>query len=316
MAASKSVLRAAIVFYCILPAACVSTPEHSKGKEAHDAPPVTRDLTYAERSGIKLLADWHPSRSAELSRNGKPPACIVIHGGGWFKGNKKDMESVAQRLASRGFSTLNISYRLAPAHRFPAQVHDVKDAIRWVKANSGKLGIDESRICLFGYSAGAHLALMGGFTRPVDGLDDTRPPTARIYEAGSNSKILKTVPSELSVHAIAAGGTPSKLNDGNYNHYYEKFFGKPPSEIPETYKQASPVTFVRKGLPPVFLYHGTHDWVVEVEQSRSLVDQLRKNGVDVEYLEVTFGHVATFIFDEKEVGAAINFLEKRLAPGK
>jgi predicted esterase len=62
----------------------------------------------------------------------------------------------------------------------------------------------------------------------------------------------------------------------------------------------------------VFLYHGKNDWIVEVEQSRRLVDKLQSVGVDVEYLEVTFGHVATFLFDEKEVGAAVSFLKSRL----
>ncbi|MEY4632543.1 MAG: hypothetical protein RIQ81_2663 [Pseudomonadota bacterium] len=273
---------------------------------------VVRDLVFAERTKVKLRGDWHPSRSPALMRAGKPPACIVIHGGGWYKGDKKDMESVAQRLAERGFATLNIKYRLAPEHRFPAAVHDTKDAIRWVRANAADLGIDASRLCLFGYSAGAHLALMAAFTRPSDGLDDTAPPTAKIFRWGSDHDTAAKKPADLSVQAVAAGGTPSDLTAGNYNEYYEKFFGKPPSEIPETYKKASPMTFVRKGLPPVFLYHGKHDWIVEVEQSRRLVDKLRRNNVDVEYLEVTFGHVATFLFDEKEVGAAVDFLSSRL----
>ena len=261
-----------------------------------DATPV-RDLVFAQRTKVLLKADWHPVNGSPLARNGKNPACIVIHGGGWYKGDKTDMESISRRLARRGIPSLNIN---------------TKDAIRWVKANSQALGVDPARICMFGYSAGAHLALMSGFTRPKDGLDDTTPPTARIFRFGSQSELIRKMPADLGVKVLVSGGTPSDLTEGNYNEYYEKFFGRPPSEIPETYRKASPVTYVRRGLPPVFLYHGNQDWIVDVEQSRRLAVNLKKQDVDTEYLEVTLGHVATFLFDDKEVNAAMNFLESRI----
>lgn len=272
---------------------------------------IIRDLNYSERSGVRLKADWHPALNGELQRAGRVPACVVIHGGGWYKGNKKDMESVAARLADAGIAAFNVSYRLAPEHRFPAAVHDIKDAIRWVKGNAASLGVDADRVCLIGYSAGAHLALMAGFTQPDDGLDDTNPPAAKIFKFQGPEQLL-SLPTSLSVKAIAAGGAPIDLTGGNYNEYYEKFFGQPPNVIPQIYIAASPITYVRKGLPPVFLYHGKHDWVVDVDQSRRLVAKLRSRGVEVEYLEVTLGHVATFLFDDKEVGAAIKFLSSRL----
>jgi acetyl esterase/lipase len=272
---------------------------------------VVRDLIYAERTGIQLKADWHPANKDNLKPREKMPACIVIHGGGWYKGDKKDMESISTRLADSGIGALNIKYRLAPEFRFPAPVIDTKDAIRWIKGNADRLGVDAERVCPMGYSAGAHLALMAGFTQPSDGLDDTSPSGAKISRF-PGVEWLTSFPKDLRVKAIAAGGAPVDLNDGSYNKYYEKFFGQPPSAIPQTYRAASPITYVRKGLPPVFLYHGKNDWIVEVEQSRRLVDKLQSVGVDVEYLEVTFGHVATFLFDEKEVGAAVSFLKSRL----
>ena len=271
-----------------------------------------RDLVYAERNSVPLTGDWHPASSPQMTRKGKAPVCIVIHGGGWYKGDKGDMESVAQRLLRRGIAVFNINYRLAPAHRFPASVLDTKDAIRWIKANANDLGVDPDRVCLFGYSAGAHLALMAGFTGPKEGLDDSVPPTARIFRSGSRTQTWAKLPRNLTIKAIVAGGTPSDLTEGIYNEYYEKYFGRPPGEIPETYRKASPISYIRRGLPPVFLYHGNHDWVVNVEQSRRLAKKLRAKGVDVEYLEVTLGHVATFLFDDKEVNAAIGFLEARL----
>jgi acetyl esterase/lipase len=155
--------------------ACATTSESSK-------PKITRDFIFAERTGVKLTADWHPALNEELARDKKAPACIVIHGGGWYKGDKKDMESVAVRLSESGIAAMNMNYRLAPEHRFPAPVLDTKDAIRWIKGNAKSLGIDADRVCMIGYSAGAHLALMAGFTLPSDGLDDTKPPSAKIFK--------------------------------------------------------------------------------------------------------------------------------------
>jgi len=272
---------------------------------------IEKNLAFAKRDKIELLADWyHPLSEAKSGH--RQPACVVIHGGGWYKGDKEDMDSVARRLAQAGIAALNINYRLAPSHRFPSPVYDTKDAIRYLKANASQLGVDPERICLFGYSAGGHLALMAGFTRPEDRLDDSDPAGATIFRYGTKNDVIQSPPSDLRVRSIVAGGTPSDLTSGDYNDYYEKFFGRPPSEIPEIYKQASPMSFVRPGLPSVFLYHGNHDWIVKVEQSRSLAQKLKDQRVDFEYLEVSLGHVATFLFDEKEVSAAIKFLKKRL----
>ncbi len=307
---------AALLTNCATAASPGKTVVKSQSADSVSDDSPVRDLVFAERTKVMLKADWHPvpllSGKSPLSRDGKNPVCIVIHGGGWYKGDKSDMESVSRRLAHRGIPSLNINYRLSPEFRFPSPVLDTKDAIRWVKANARALGVDPARICLFGYSAGAHLALMSGFTGPKDGLDDTTPPSARIFRFGSQKELIRKTPADLGIKVLVAGGTPSDLTGGDYNDYYQKFFGRPPSEIPETYRKASPVTFVRRGLPPVFLYHGNHDWVVDVEQSRRLAGKLKKHDVDTEYLEVTLGHVVTFLFDDKEVNAALKFLEARI----
>ena len=274
---------------------------------------VFRDIVYAEREGVKLSGDFH----SVVSRDREAPICIVIHGGGWYKGKREDMESVAERFADQGVAVFNMSYRLAPKFRFPAPILDTKDAIRWVKANSKELGVDPSRLCLFGYSAGAHLSLMAGMTGPSEKLDDTAPPSSKvfIFNRSTLAKPTQLAPpqSDLSVAAIAAGGSPTDLTDGSYNEYYEKFFGVTPQNNPKVYQDASPINYVKKGLPPVFLYHGKFDWVVDVNQSRRLIDKLRKQGVTAEYLEVTFGHVATFLFDSHEIEASLKFIKKHLA---
>ena len=188
-----------------------------------NAPEPQRDILYAVRDSVELRADWHPAAKTALTTKGETPACVVIHGGGWYKGDKSDMESISRRLAENGIAVMNINYRLSPAYRFPAPVLDTKDAIRWLKANSKELFVDPKRVCVFGYSAGAHLALMAGFTQPGDALDDTTPPTAKILKYKSDSEVLSKLPKDLSVRVVVGGGTPSNLFNGDYNKYYEKF---------------------------------------------------------------------------------------------
>ena len=165
---------------------CATTkPNSSKVTQGE----VVKNIVYAERTEVKLSGDFYPARSEP----GPTPVCIVIHGGGWYKGKRQDMESVAQRFSENGIAVFNISYRLAPRFKFPAPVLDTKDAIRWVKANAKALGVDSRRLCLFGYSAGAHLSLMAGMTDPSDKLDDTDPPSSKVFIYNQNYTKAKSI---------------------------------------------------------------------------------------------------------------------------
>ena len=288
---------------------CATFSSNSKQGRNNSSP--KDNIVYALNNGFELKGDWHPA-TANFRGKTIRPVCIVIHGGGWYKGDKTDMTSVSERLADQGVSVFNINYRLSPTHQFPASVYDIKDAIRWVKLNAKFLGVDDDKICLFGYSAGAHLALMAGFTRKEDGFDDVLH-AGIISPTLGDPKVRLSVPtSDLSVAAIIAGGAPSDLTSGDYNEYYEKYFGSPPSVIPETYRRASSVFYVRAGQPPLFLYHGKNDWIVDVNQSRRLVDRIRAVGAEVDYHELYFGHVATFLFDTNELDLTLDFLDSKL----
>src|SRR6185436_16754791 len=95
------------------------------------------------------------------------PAVVVVHGGAWMHGDPSQAAGNALHFARRGISTVSISYRLAPAHRFPAPLDDVHHGIRWVRAHADELGIDPSRMALLGLSAGAHLTLLAHLARDV-----------------------------------------------------------------------------------------------------------------------------------------------------
>ena len=125
---------------------------------------VREAISYASRESGDLKADLY------LPNVALAPAIVLIHGGGWIRGKRTEMNNIAKTLAKHGYAVLNIDYRLAPEHRFPAQIEDCRQAVKWLRDNAKNLGIDANKIGSFGYSAGAHLALLLG----VSGDEDTK----------------------------------------------------------------------------------------------------------------------------------------------
>src|SRR5215468_11077926 len=113
-------------------------------------------VVYSEVDGVPLRHD----RCRPPGTSGRVPAVVFVHGGRWMRGDPSQASGNALHLARRGIATIAISYRLAPAHRFPAALDDVRRGLRWVRAHAAELGIDPDRIALLGLSAGAHIGLM------------------------------------------------------------------------------------------------------------------------------------------------------------
>ena len=133
-------------------------------------PPKTtteQDIVYTKAGSVELKLDM--ARPAE--GDGPFPAVLVIHGGAWRQGNKADVRQILPQFAKRGYVAISPQYRFCPKDTFPAQVHDVKAAVRWLKTNAKKYKVDPERIGAIGFSAGGHLALMLGLTGPADGLE-------------------------------------------------------------------------------------------------------------------------------------------------
>ncbi|MEE9412384.1 MAG: alpha/beta hydrolase [Methylococcales bacterium] len=215
------------------------------------------------------------------------PLVIMIHGGSWARGKKEQMTPVAEQFVRAGIAVFNISYRFAPAHHWPAQRQDLENALAFILKNKQRFSIDYQRIGAFGYSSGAHLALMLAYHPDRDKQESTR------------------------LSAVAAGGAPVDLTVWPKSKSVEQLIGHPYSTHSHLFKEASPISYVRAGLPPTFLYHGEHDWVVEVEQSQKLVAALKKVNVEAEYYELFFGHFVTFLFDEEQVAEMISFFRDK-----
>ncbi len=252
---------------------------------------LLRDVPYAQRGEVELLADIHVPASAKVS-----PAIVLVHGGSWARGNRRRMERIAAEAVKRGFVAVNIEYRLAPEHRYPAQLEDVLAAVCWVRRNADRLRIDPQRIAVWGYSAGAHLSVLAA----------SRP------EAASPND---DCPSDLArVQACILGSTPADLRRFGDVRSVRHFLGGSPSEIAEVYEDASPILAVDAQNPPTFLYHGRADWVVDIEHSRELRSALEAAGVPVQLVETNRGHFSQALFSEEATGHAFDFLDRWLEP--
>ncbi|HEX4871783.1 MAG TPA: alpha/beta hydrolase [Nevskiaceae bacterium] len=249
---------------------------------------VERDLGFTP-------AGWPQALQADLYRplgEGPHPAVLLIHGGGWERGDREQVQGIAWRLAEAGYLVMNTTYRFAPAHRFPAQLEDVQAAVRWLRSPAGReRGVDPARIAAFGYSAGAHLAALLGATPAVAGLGD--PATA--------------------VQAVVAGGTPSDLTKYGGGTLVPQLIGGPRRSHIEQFRRASPVFHVTPAHPPTFLYHGGLDTLVGPDHAQDYYDLLRQNGVEAElFLLRGRGHITAFLTDGPAVRAAIAFLDRQL----
>ncbi len=275
---AQRLLRAlALITALALAGGCASAPF-----EVH-----MQQVTYASHGGVPQQADVYRPRGT-----GPFPAVVVIHGGGWRKGGPWQMQHIAERLAGEGFVVANIGYRLAPEFTYPAPVEDSEAAVRWLREHATEYRVDVDRVGAWGYSAGAHLALLRA-TRDTP------------VSAGTTSTRLT---------AVVGGGSPTDMTLFGENEIVTMFMGGTPSAKPDAYRDASPVTHVTPGDPPAFLYHGKSDWVVAPQHTHELADALRKAGVEVSVTEPFFGHIAVFLFGRAEEDAAIEFLRQRLRP--
>ena len=257
------------------------------------------EATYRlERSigGIEYTpADWPQPLFADLhlpQRRGPLPVVITVHGGGWAKCGRGDMDAIGKKLVRHGYAVLNVSHRLAPRFTFPAQLHDLKQALGWVVANAERYRLDVRHINAWGYSSGAHLVAL------LASRKSDQP----------NSRLSFGLP---PLRAVVAGGIPADLLKYPDSGIINRFIGGNGNELATVWADASPVNHVSDDDPPVFLYHGKLDILVGADQSSNYYAALRAGGVDAElYLHNWFGHFGMFLFGGDAEARAIAFLDR------
>jgi acetyl esterase/lipase len=223
-------------------------------------------LPYAKIDDLELLVDViRPADTGVIS-----PAVIYVHGGGWAAGSKSDTPN--EMLASRGFATFSVSYRFSHEAIFPAAIHDVKAAIRWVRANAAGLRIDPERIGIWGYSAGGHLASLAAVTGDLPELEgDGESPE---FSSSVQAVVPLSGPSWFPAESMHGDAAVARL------------LGAHQTEAPEVAALASPAGHVNAGAPPFLIVHGDADTVVPISQSELLDERLRDAGVDSELIRV------------------------------
>lgn len=224
--------------------------------------------------------------AAPAAGDGPFPAVVCIHGGAWCSGSKREYRGGIRTLARHGYVAASVEYRLAPQHKFPAQIEDVKCAVRYLRAHAEELSVDPDRIGAMGDSAGGHLALLLGLMDPADGLE------------GSGG--WPEQPSK--VQAVAEYFGPADFTQWRIvpliEPFIKKSLGKDSREIMLDFlgsiepgdpilAKASPITYVSRGDPPVLTFHGTADVLVPIKQSRILHEALKVAEVPCTLVPVT-----------------------------
>ncbi|MBI5094075.1 MAG: alpha/beta hydrolase [Candidatus Hydrogenedentes bacterium] len=228
---------------------------------------------------VELMSDLdcgkggeHPLRAdIYMPRNMKKPvpALIFIHGGGWKSGGKTDYGVYLVSYAKKGYVTVGISYRFSNEAPFPAALEDVKCAVRWLRANAATYHVNPDQIGVIGGSAGGYLVLMLGYTSDVTEFEG----------GGGNAGVSSKVQAVVDFYGPADLTTPFAQQAG----VVKDFLKKPYDEAKELWAKASPITYVKPGLPPTLVLHGSIDTTVPIEQSEDLVARLKETGNIVEY---------------------------------
>lgn len=263
-------------------AGCSSLPSGAEPvREIHNQ-------VYAEHEGKNLMADVFLPQSP-----GPHPAILLLHSGSWRHGSKSRMADVGRAFAREGFVAVAANYRLTNEARFPAQIHDTRDALRWMKENHERLEIQPNAVGILGYSSGGHLALLAGLT------------------GNEHRSIL------ADVQAIAVAGAPSNLETLVSNPAVYALLGGWKSDKPRAYSFASPVQYATPDDPPVLLMHGKYDMIVPESQSKAMAEKLASAGVQVEFRELPYGHMRTTLtYNGSEVAAAVRFFKETLQPAQ
>ncbi|WP_165247211.1 alpha/beta hydrolase [Paludisphaera soli] len=223
------------------------------------------DVVYRE-VGETLRMDFARPKEGD----GPFPVVVCIHGGGWRAGDRKDFREALFSLAQQGCAAVSVQYRFAPKHPFPAQLDDVKAAVRYVREHAKERKLDPDRVAVMGGSAGAHLALLLATTADEDPKEATSSAVkAAVSIAG---------PTDLSPHFPDAS-----------RYMVEDLLGQDRKADRDAQDRASPLSHLNAGDAPVLLIHGTKDELVPYDQATRFREAAAKVGVEAELFTIEGG---------------------------
>jgi len=241
-------------------------PRMLEGVAAH------RDLVYVPGGHERQKLDLYlPEKGG-----GPFPLIIWIHGGGWQSGSKENCLPLRVGFVNKGFAVASINYRLSGHAVFPAQIEDVKAAIRWLRAHAREYSIEPDRFGLWGSSAGGHLVALAG----TSGGEKS-------FEVGPHPDVSSRVQAVCDFYGptdfLAFVSTPGYQRHAEAHSAESKLIGGVVKEHPEKVARLNPITYVSPDDPPFLIVHGSRDAVVPIGQSSLLHAALQKAGVAVDF---------------------------------
>ena len=230
------------------------------------------DIAYAESSPAQKLDLYLPGDDSGALR----PALVVVHGGGWRGGDKQrgQWARIPAQYARDGYVAISVNYRLTGEAPWPAQIEDVKAAVRWLRAHAEQFRVAPDRIGAYGNSAGAHLVALLGLVKEAEGLEGDGPN--QDHSSLVQAVCASATPTDF-LNLRVAGTVPERLAN--------TFLAGPKQTLRDRARQASPISYAAGDAPPFLLVHGTADRTVPIEQSNRFARALREAGAkEVRYM--------------------------------
>lgn len=292
-----------ILFFVVATLALAQRRGSTEAMNVPEGVTVHRDIAYVTDGHERQKLDLYvPDEGKNL------PLIIWIHGGAWRGGNKTHYFPKAYLNA--GYAGASINYRLSQHAIFPAQIEDVKAAVRWLRANSETYRIDPSRFAAWGSSAGGHLVAMLGTTGDI-----------AEFKVGENLHVSSQVQAVVDYYGptdflqMDAQRLPDGLVHDAPDSPESQLVGGPIQENKDRVAKANPITYVSKEDPPFLIIHGDQDKLVPYQQSVLLKDALEKAGVSVKFYRVEGGGHGWFK-NPRVPELTKAFLEQHLKPTK
>lgn len=266
------------------------------------------DLTY---KNYKCAGTYKPLKMSLMiprhrDENTARPLLIWVCGGGFESLDKDVWMPEMQYFARNGYSVASIEYRTHNLKPFPGLIEDAKEAVRYIRAHAKEYGIDPGRIAMMGESAGGYISSMVGVTGNTKEFD-----TGEYLEQSSEIQVVINIYGRTRQER----GWREKIEQGRPRNTTELLMNGKPEDIPEVYRKATPSTYMRKGLPPFLILHGTDDKAVPIIQNDLFYEDLVQAGGDVDYYRVAgAGHGGPEFYQPKMKKIILDFMNKYLMP--
>jgi acetyl esterase/lipase len=259
-----------------------------------------KDVVYATVDGKALALDLY------MPAGKKSPSLIVwVHGGAWYLYDKTQHP---KQLADSGFALASLDFRQSTEARFPAQIYDIKAAIRFLRAKAKDYGYRTDKIAIAGASSGGHLAALVGVT---NGNKELEGKEGDYLKESSNVQAIVDYFGASNLTTILAQSTPHGLDVRK--PALDKLLGGQPEAVQELAKLASPVFHVDKTDPPLLLLHGDQDPQMPINQAHELQGAYEKLGLDVAFDVVHgAGHAGPMFYEEPHLKRVVDFLQRTI----